>query len=77
MEKLRKNTDGFRFETYDLFTRITNDLIASTAFGLETHSLKDKTNEFYKLGRKLNEFSMAFFFKWMFFSVAPGIGKVP
>lgn len=75
--KVKENTDGFRFETYDLFTRITNDLIASTAFGLETDSLKDKTNEFYKLGRKLNEFSMAFFFKWMFFSVAPGIGKVP
>lgn len=79
MDHLEESLRGkkvFQFETYDFFTRITNDLIASTAFGIEENSLKDKSNKFYKVGRQLNEFSMAFFFKWMFFSVAPNIGKV-
>uniref|UniRef100_A0A336KNQ5 CSON013036 protein n=1 Tax=Culicoides sonorensis TaxID=179676 RepID=A0A336KNQ5_CULSO len=40
---------SFEFEAYDFFTRITNDLIASTAFGIETNSLKHQSNEFYQL----------------------------
>lgn len=75
-EQFKGSKKRFRFETYEFFTRVTNDLIASTAFGLEERSLKHKSNEFYKLGRELNDFSIAFFFKWMLFSVAPGIGKV-
>ncbi|XP_063700278.1 probable cytochrome P450 9f2 [Culicoides brevitarsis] len=75
MEMEKNNRNGLKIETYDFFTRITNDLIASTAFGIEEKSFHDKGNEFYKLGRKLNEFGMGFFFKWMFFSVAPTVGK--
>lgn len=66
----------YSFEAYTLFTRLTNDLIASTAFGIEVDSFRDNKNEFYTIGTKLNDFSLKFFIKWMLFSVAPNIAKV-
>lgn len=66
----------YRFETYNFFTKLTNDLIASTAFGIEENSFKNKGNEFYRLGLKMNKFGIEFFFKWMLFSVAPKVAKV-
>ena len=37
----------------DLFTRYTNDVIATSAFGIGCDSLKNPKNEFYKMGRDL------------------------
>lgn len=39
-------------DTKDLFTKFTNDAIATCAFGISIDSLKDPTNDFYVLGRK-------------------------
>lgn len=41
-------------DVLDIITRFTNDAIASTAFGLEINSLKDKTNEFYMTGKSVS-----------------------
>uniref|UniRef100_A0A336K1H0 CSON012845 protein n=1 Tax=Culicoides sonorensis TaxID=179676 RepID=A0A336K1H0_CULSO len=41
----------FNFETVDFFSRFANDIIATTAFGLETNSMENRENEFYKHGR--------------------------
>ncbi|CAG4975742.1 unnamed protein product [Colias eurytheme] len=41
----------------DLIRRYTNDVIASTAFGLQVNSLKDKTNKFYTLGQQIFNFT--------------------
>lgn len=39
-------------ELKDLYTRYTNDVIATAAFGIGTDSLKNPTNEFYIMGQK-------------------------
>ncbi|KAG4068885.1 hypothetical protein HA402_005033 [Bradysia odoriphaga] len=38
----------------DLFSRFSNDAIASAAFGMEINSLKDRSNHFFKTGESLS-----------------------
>jgi cytochrome P450 family 9 len=40
----------------DLFTRYTNDVIATSAFGIGCDSLNDPKNEFYEMGKDLTNF---------------------
>ncbi|XP_049951757.1 cytochrome P450 9e2-like [Schistocerca serialis cubense] len=40
-------------EMKDLFTRVTNDVIATTAFGVKVDSLAEPNNTFYTMGREL------------------------
>jgi len=47
--------DGYEFDMKGYFTRFTNDVIASTAFGLHVNSFKDRMNSFYLFGKKLTE----------------------
>ncbi|KAI2474032.1 hypothetical protein C4B38_000117 [Diabrotica virgifera virgifera] len=74
---LSKNTDIVEIEMKEVATKYCTDVIASTAFGLEVHSLADPDNEFYKNGAKLanlNNFrKMASFLINMFF---PKIAKL-
>jgi cytochrome P450 family 9 len=59
-------------EMKDVFTRFTNDVVATTAFGLEVNSFKDRDNEVYKLGQRLTDFkSPATSFKMMGFFAFP------
>lgn len=46
-----EGSETVEVELKDIFTRYTNDVIASTTFGIEIDSLKDKNNEFYRMGR--------------------------
>ncbi|CAG2065369.1 unnamed protein product, partial [Timema podura] len=41
----------------DLFTRYTNDVIATAAFGIQCDSFKDKSNQFYEMGKEVTDFS--------------------
>ena len=43
-------------EMKDLFTRYTNDVIATSAFGIACDSLKNPRNEFYEMGKDLTTF---------------------
>jgi cytochrome P450 family 9 len=43
-------------EMKDLFTRYTNDIIATSAFGIQCDSLSNPKNEFYEMGRKVSNF---------------------
>jgi len=40
----------------DLFTRYTNDVIATSAFGIGCDSLRNPKNEFYVMGRDSTNF---------------------
>ncbi|XP_060523283.1 cytochrome P450 9e2-like isoform X2 [Cylas formicarius] len=42
------------YETKDLFTKYTNDVIASCAFGIKCDSLREDKNEFYKMGQNIS-----------------------
>lgn len=44
-------------EMKDLFTKYTNDVISSAAFGCKTNSFENPNNEFYLSGKKIMEFS--------------------
>ncbi|KAK5641584.1 hypothetical protein RI129_010131 [Pyrocoelia pectoralis] len=44
-------------EFKDIFTRFTNDVIASASFGIVCDSLKERDNEFYKMGRLATNFT--------------------
>jgi cytochrome P450 family 9 len=58
----------------DIFTRFTNDVIASSAFGIDVNSFEDKDNEFYKLGLRVADFtSFATFLKFLGYTTMPWI----
>ncbi|KAK2585262.1 hypothetical protein KPH14_009960 [Odynerus spinipes] len=44
-------------EMKDAFTRYTNDVIATCAFGIGINSMKDQNNDFYVLGKEATNFT--------------------
>ncbi|XP_072400637.1 cytochrome P450 9e2-like [Diabrotica undecimpunctata] len=63
---MEKDTNNTEIEMKDTFTRFTNDVIASAAFGVKIDSLKNHENEFYLMGKHATNFngfwkSMKFF----------------
>lgn len=60
-------------ELKEFYTRYTNDVIATTAFGLKVDSLKQPTNEFYMMGQDATSFGAL---KWLFFLSIPKVMKV-
>ncbi|XP_044738975.1 cytochrome P450 9e2-like [Chrysoperla carnea] len=59
MNEIKINNDGqpLKVELKEIFTRLTNDIIASTAFGIKIDSLSDRNNDFYRMGIKLGNFA--------------------
>ena len=53
---LTTKQDFITVEMKDTFTRFTNDVIASTAFGVQCDSLDDTNNEFYLMGKEATNF---------------------
>ena len=51
---IAEQPESFRssIPTKDLFTKYTNDVIATCAFGITVDSLRDPSNDFYVLGRQ-------------------------
>ncbi|XP_063977911.1 cytochrome P450 9e2-like [Diachasmimorpha longicaudata] len=46
----------FEVSSKDAFTRYTNDVIGTCAFGIKVDSIRNRNNEFYVLGRKATNF---------------------
>lgn len=44
-------------EMKEIFSKYTNDVIASAAFGIQVNSLKDPTNEFFLTGKRFQKFT--------------------
>jgi cytochrome P450 family 9 len=60
----------------DLFTRYTNDVIATAAFGIGCDSLNNPKNEFYQMGKDVTNFGgvrVLIFFGYM---LSPKLMKV-
>ncbi|KAI2474114.1 cytochrome P450 9e2 isoform X2 [Diabrotica virgifera virgifera] len=53
----KKKEDVVELELKETFTRFTNDVIATTAFGIKVDSLEDRDNEFYLMGRDVTNFT--------------------
>ncbi|KAF7286475.1 hypothetical protein GWI33_005114 [Rhynchophorus ferrugineus] len=54
---VNKNEDLIELEMKDTYTRYTNDVIATTAFGIKVDSLVQPKNTFYLMGRRITNFS--------------------
>ncbi|XP_059612265.1 probable cytochrome P450 9f2 [Phlebotomus argentipes] len=44
-------------EMKDLFSRLANDVIATSAFGVKVDSLKDRKNDFYESAKEMSDFT--------------------
>jgi len=60
----------------DLFTRYTNDVIATSAFGIGCDSLNSPKNEFYEMGNDINNFSGLRAFVFIGYMMSPKLMKV-
>ncbi|KAG5895439.1 hypothetical protein JTB14_037598 [Gonioctena quinquepunctata] len=54
---LKQDQDCMEMEMKDTFSRFTNDVIATTAFGVEVDSMAQPNNEFYVMGKEATDFS--------------------
>jgi len=59
-----------------LFTRYTNDVIATAAFGIECDSLSNPKNEFYEMGRDLTNIGGVRALIFFGYSFSPNLMKV-
>lgn len=48
-----KGNDCLEFDMMELMMRLTNDVIGSTAFGIQMNSLKEVDNDFFKMGKEI------------------------
>lgn len=76
-ELLSKNPDENEVELRDFFSRFTNDVIASCAFGLKLNSFSDPCNEFFMTGQKLQLYmnSLPAFLKILLLRAVPNVMK--
>ncbi|KAL1509571.1 hypothetical protein ABEB36_004284 [Hypothenemus hampei] len=54
---MKKEENLIELEMKDTFTRFTNDVIATSAFGLKVDSLEEPNNTFYTMGKAITNFS--------------------
>ncbi|XP_076173802.1 cytochrome P450 9e2-like [Ptiloglossa arizonensis] len=64
-------------EAKDAFTRYTNDVIATVAFGISVNSLEDRDNEFYMKGADATKFGgFLRLLKFMLFRMSPRLSRI-
>ncbi|XP_014208466.1 cytochrome P450 9e2-like [Copidosoma floridanum] len=64
-------------EAKDAFTRYTNDVIATAAFGIQVNSMRDRENEFYVYGKDATSFgTVCRLIKFMLFRAFPNVMRM-
>ncbi|KAH8372471.1 hypothetical protein KR093_011702, partial [Drosophila rubida] len=71
-----KPGEGFELEMKDLCNRMSNDVIASTAFGLKVNSYKSPKNDFYELGKSIVFLRGLPFYKFMLANSLPWLANL-
>ena len=74
--KLQASGEGIELELKEFFTRYTNDVIATAAFGIQVNSYVDEQNEFFTLGQRISQFSFWGGLKVLLYILMPKIMKV-
>ncbi|KAK4874003.1 hypothetical protein RN001_013363 [Aquatica leii] len=62
-------------EMKDIFTRFTNDAIATTAFGLKCNSVQNRNDEFYLMAKNFTNISGLKFFVYVMYVLFPNISR--
>lgn len=75
LSKTAKSGEKLNVDLVDFYSRYSNDVIATCAFGIKVNSIADPENEFYLNGKKLLDFSgilrgLTFFIIFLFPKVA-------
>lgn len=63
------------FEVKDLFSRLTCDVIAFVAFGLEVDSMENPENEFFKCGNEISNITLSKLYKVILANKVPCLRK--
>ncbi|XP_032682991.1 cytochrome P450 9e2-like [Odontomachus brunneus] len=63
-------------ETKDIFTRYTNDVIATCAFGVSVDSMRNPKNLFYLYGRQVAVFDITAFLKFIILRIMPRLAQL-
>lgn len=63
-------------EVKELFRRYTNDVIATTAFGIKYNTLENPDNEFYRMGSEVADFSGLQILKIFLYNLSPTLTRV-
>ncbi|KAF2894715.1 hypothetical protein ILUMI_11460 [Ignelater luminosus] len=71
----KQNKGIINVEMKNAFSRFTNDVIGSTAFGITCNSLENPKNEFYLMGKSASNFSGLKSLKVFFYTISPVIMK--
>lgn len=71
-----KPGEGFELELKEVCNQLSNDLIATTAFGLKINSYKSPENEFFKIGQSLVSFRGKPLYRFLLSVTLPKIYKV-
>lgn len=67
---------GFELELKEVCNRLSNDLIATTAFGLKINSYKSPHNEFFRIGQALVVFRGKPLYRFLLSVTFPKLYKV-
>ncbi|XP_046747878.1 cytochrome P450 9e2-like [Diprion similis] len=73
---LEKQPCPFTVEMKGLFTRYTNDVIATAAFGISVNSLENQENEFYLMGKDATNFGGLRAVKMFLFTWSPTLMRL-
>lgn len=63
-------------EMKDIFTRYTNDVIATCAFGVNVDSMRNPENDFYTYGKEVTVINILFFLKIYIFRSMPWLAQI-
>lgn len=74
--KLEKGQGTLELEMLNTFSKYTNDVIATCAFGITCNSLVDENDEFYNMGKKITTFTLKTNLKFMAFILMPKLMKM-
>jgi cytochrome P450 family 9 len=69
-------SDVLSLELKELFTKYTNDVIATAAFGIQCNTLENPDNEFYKMGKEFSDISFLKIIILIAYSCIPKVIKV-
>jgi cytochrome P450 family 9 len=63
-------------EMKDILTKFTNDVIATTAFGIEVNSIENPKHEFYTMGQKLTQLGLLQIMKMFLYQMSSKLCNV-
>jgi cytochrome P450 family 9 len=75
IDQCEKNDGIHTVDLKEMYTKYTNDVIATCAFGIKVNSFTDEKNEFYTIGKQISNFGGLQSLKFLIYATIPRIAK--